>query len=450
MDPEAAVIHGGQPQRPSGRTPPRWILLVLVCLALVVRGRVMLANFNSLVRDPDAYQEVAWNIFSQGTFGYYDDKSRNVEPKASRPPLYPLLLATVHFLRVPLSAAVLGFLHVVLGVGTVWAVWRLGLAWGLPPLANLLAAGLITVDPILLNQSVQAMTETLATLLATLALLALSRAANDSLAHWSALAGALVGLCVLCRPTFLVWLLCAAVVFPWIALGAHKFLRVSALVVAAAAVLAPWAIRNQIVYGRPIITTTHGGYTLLLANNPEFYEYLRSAPWGRVWDAEQFNRQWEAERGSSTPNFVWDLRREELDDDSRAYQVAWENIQREPLMFAYACLVRVGRLWGVMPHQTSLDESTSRRGLRYAIAIWYVFVLSLAAVGAWRLGRKLLADGWIWGTLLLISFTVVHVFYWTDLRMRAPLMSVVVLLATQGVLTLAARRQASNALVKPA
>lgn len=450
MHPAAAVIHGGQPQRLVEGTPPRWILLVLVCLALVVRGRVMLANFNSLVQDPDAYQEFAWNIFSQGTFGYYDDKSRNVEPKASRPPLYPLLLSTVHFLRVPLSAAVLGVLHVVLGVGTVWAVWRLGLASGLPPGASLLAAGLITVDPILLNQSVQAMTETLAALLAALALLALSRAASDSLARWAILAGALLGLCVLCRPTFLAWLLCVAAVFPWIALGSHKFLRASALIVAAAVVLAPWAIRNQIVYARPIITTTHGGYTLLLANNPEFYAYLRSAPWGAVWHAEQFNRQWEVERGSSTPNFVLDLRRDELDDDRRAYAAAWENIEREPLMFAYACLVRVGRLWGVMPHQISLDESTSRRGLRYAIAIWYVFVLSLAAVGAWRLGSKLFTNGWIWGTLLLISFTGVHVFYWTDLRMRAPLMSVVVLLASQGVLTLAARRQASSALVKPA
>ena len=41
-------------------------------------------------------------------------------------------------------------------------------------------------------------------------------------------------------------------------------------------VLSPWAIRNQLQFGRPIVTTTHGGYTLLLANNPEFYDWLRS------------------------------------------------------------------------------------------------------------------------------------------------------------------------------
>jgi hypothetical protein len=36
-------------------------------------------------------------------------------------------------------------------------------------------------------------------------------------------------------------------------------------VAAAGAVLAPWAIRNQLLLGRPVLTTTHGGQTLLLA-----------------------------------------------------------------------------------------------------------------------------------------------------------------------------------------
>ncbi len=30
----------------------------------------------------------------------------------------------------------------------------------------------------------------------------------------------------------------------------------------------PWAMRNQALLGKPIWATTHGGYTLLLANNP--------------------------------------------------------------------------------------------------------------------------------------------------------------------------------------
>ena len=36
-------------------------------------------------------------------------------------------------------------------------------------------------------------------------------------------------------------------------------------------VLSPWMIRNLVVLGEPVWTTTHGGYTLALANNPVYY-----------------------------------------------------------------------------------------------------------------------------------------------------------------------------------
>jgi hypothetical protein len=220
--------------------------------------------------------------------------------------------------------------------------------------------------------------------------------------------------------------------------------RVSLIVGIAVATLVPWAIRNQNLFGRPIITTTHGGYTLLVANNPGFYEFLRSAPWGSTWDSREILEAWRSRRNViDTPDGqVLD----EVANDQWAYRQAWTNIRREPLMFAYACVDRWGRLFGVMPHRSSPDESTARRGLRHAIAIWYVLELLLAAAGAWYLGRGLFGAPWIWGTLLVLSFAAVHTLYWTDMRMRAPLVIVVVLLAAEGVTKLASKRQASSAL----
>jgi hypothetical protein len=287
------------------------------------------------------------------------------------------------------------------------------------------------------------MTETLATLLTGIALLALTRAGQDNLLRWSALAGAALGLCVLCRPAFLVWLLAAVALFPWLAAGSRRFARGATLVAGAAAVLAPWAIRNEVIFGRPIVTTTHGGYTLLLANNPDFYAYLQSAPWGSVWDAREFNERWRAEQQSQAS--ALDPAARELESDRRAYAAAWVNIGREPLVFAYSCLVRLGRLWNVLPHQTSPDESTSRRGLRFAVAIWYTLELLLAAAGIAYLRRRLLLSPWVWGTILVVSLSAVHTIFWTDMRMRAPLVIVVALLTAQGVLMLATRRQASSA-----
>ncbi len=427
--------------------PPRWALLLLLCLALVVRGRVMLSLSDSLRPDPDAYRAVAWHIYEDGTFGLWQDSVGQVLPTASRPPLYPLVLAAVTFLYSEMDPHGFGLLHVVLGVGTVWAVWRLGRLWGLPPGGSLLAAGLIAIDPILLGQSVLVMSETLATFLAAMTLLALTRSVNEASIRRAALCGALLGLCVLCRPTFLAWLAGVAIVFALRASGPRRLARTGALVAAAAVVLAPWAIRNQHVFGRPVITTTHGGYTLLLANNPQFYEFLRSAPWGGVWDAEEFNRDWEAQlRSAFIPNRPIG-RMDEVALDQSAYRQAWQNIRDEPLLFAYACLVRVGRLWGVLPHQTNPAESTARRGMRHAVAIGYALELPLAAVGAWFLRRKLIAGPWIWGTLLVVSFTAVHTVYWTDMRMRAPLMIVVVLLAAYGGIALATKRQDSTSLI---
>ena len=210
-------------------------------------------------------------------------------------------------------------------------------------------------------------------------------------------------------------------------------------------VLSPWAIRNQIQFGRPIVTTTHGGYTLLLANNPEFYQWLYSGQWGSVWRADQLT-PWNQRKPSG-----------ELEDDRLAYAEAWQTIRHEPITFAYSCLVRLGRLWSPLPHQVAADETPARRLSRYAVAVWYVFEFLLAAVGLRRVRnaecgmtndelRTPQADihhssfiihhspSWLWGLLLVACLTAVHTLYWTDMRMRAPLMPVVALAAATGAL----------------
>jgi hypothetical protein len=39
---------------------------------------------------------------------------------------------------------------------------------------------------------------------------------------------------------------------------------------------------------------------------------------------------------------------------------------------------------------------------------------------------------WLWATLLIASFATVHLVYWTDMRMRAPLTPALSLLAAIG------------------
>ena len=145
----------------------------------------------------------------------------------------------------------------------------------------------------------------------------------------------------------------------------------TAFLLGAIVILSPWAIRNQFQFGRPIVTTTHGGYTLLLANNPEFYQWLRSGRWGSVWQADRFNAAWERRKPAG-----------ELAADRLAYAEAWQTIRVEPATFADACLVRLGRLWSPLPHQIAADESL--RGRLVALGrgrLVRARILPLAVVG---------------------------------------------------------------------
>jgi 4-amino-4-deoxy-L-arabinose transferase-like glycosyltransferase len=425
---------------------------------------------------------LAENLAHHGVFG------SGHRPTAYRPPLYPLLLAPCTALG-PLERLAIAALHVGLGLATVGLVYHLGRRWGLGRFA-LLAAALVACDPILLVQSTLVMTETAATLLAVLALVLLTSASERPSAGRAMAAGACLALAVLCRATFLPWAVVAALVLPAMAPTWSGRLKLLASFLAAGAiVLAPWMVRNQVRFGRPIVATTHGGYTLLLANNPSFYEYLRHGPWGTVWDADPFNREWSRRAARGGPA-------EEIENDRRAYAEAWQNIRREPGMFAYSCLVRAGRLWAPLPHQVDPQEGPAKRWMRYLVGLWYLVELALAGAGLVALSKgragpeepartKSLCEnpsppaplpasgargagfrigsrrhtgtqaragirwwrtGWLWGILLAGCFTAVHAVYWSNLRMRAPLMPAVALAAAAGASWLAACVMKRNAL----
>lgn len=395
------------------RRPAAFVLTV--CL---IRGGVMGLRADQLAKDPDGYRALASNLLATGVYGHGQIAT------AYRPPLYPLSLAGC--LKFADSTFTVAVLHGVLGVATAWLTvvlarnWRLGNA---APLAGLLVA----CDPILLNQSTLVMTETLAAFLSVVALTLTTAAGERQSGGCAALSGIAIGLAALCRPTFLLWLVMLAVCWAWRADNWRLRLRLAgSLLLAAAITLLPWAARNQMRFSRPIVTTTHGGYTLLLGNNREYYRHLKAATWGALWHADRLDEQLQAAR---LPD--------ELANDRREYALAWQSIRHQPGMFAYACLTRVGRFWGVLPRnvasrESSPTESPLMRGLRYGIAVWYACVFLFALLTIAELRMALTRPPWLWGLSLAISFTAAHAVYWSDLRMRAPLVPVVSLLAARG------------------
>ncbi|PQO31555.1 hypothetical protein [Blastopirellula marina] len=408
----------------------QWYAVLLI--ALVIRGGMGYAQLDGLQDDPDSYRKLARNILWVHSFTYNDP----AEPTAFRPPLYPLLLAITSPSHEVRPGEVLA-LHTVLGLITVGLTFYWARSLGLGRWRSL-AALLVTVDPILLNQSTLVMTETLATCLAILTLVAISAMAataeeensekiSSNLTIRAANVAGAVALAIYCRPTFLVWaallpLAISLCVTTW----RHRLIAVASYSLMLIFLLVPWVARNWLVFQAPVLGTTHGGHTLLWGNNDSFYEYLKSGT-TPTWDNEAFHN------GFNERHPYEHTSASELARDRSAYAEAIESMQANPAMAAYSCLVRLTMFWRPLPHALSAEESPKVTALRYAIGTWYVVQFTLAIAGLIALGPKLAKPGWLAAILLMASFTLVHLFFWSNMRMRSPLVPILAVLACAGI-----------------
>ena len=449
---------------------PIGLVAVLLAIALI-RALPLAFWYDDLRSDPDAYASIAVGYASSGTFGGLPPTAAaadEVLPTAFRPPLYPLVLSllTRHDFSTArpseplgdlrLSIPAVAALHWVLGVATsVLAIQIAGACLGraaetLSPRrirALSYAAGLlVAVDPILLRQSSVVMTETLATFLAV-AFWAWWCRGGLEVSRWSGLGGGvLLGLSVLCRPTaaawialMAAWLLCKKGT-PVFSRGGKKNLRLHfQLMMGLLLTVSPWVVRNWIQFGKPIWATTHGGYTLLLANNPVLFDHFRRGHWSRDWDEARFHAIWAQRYGRDLSEpAAWQVEPaatlpvpapvDEIAEDRYARDAAVAAIAAEPGIFAKASLTRLGWLWAWWP-----DSRQAGRTLRLLIGTWYGCVLcGLAIATAWAWFRQRFRhDFWALvmpGVALILAVSAVHAVYWSNMRMRSVAMPAVYIL----------------------
>ncbi|HTN02349.1 MAG TPA: hypothetical protein VL132_10745, partial [Planctomycetaceae bacterium] len=74
---------------------------------------------------------------------------------------------------------------------------------------------------------------------------------------------------------------------------------------------------------------------------------------------------------------------------------------------------------------------------------FYLILFLLAGAGLMRVFLTGNVQRWLPLLLVLVTIQSVHLFYWTDARMRAPLVPVLVLLAVLGLEGLRSRRRAA-------
>jgi hypothetical protein len=97
-------------------------------------------------------------------------------------------------------------------------------------------------------------------------------------------------------------------------------------------------------------------------------------------------------------------------------------IADRPGDFVRASAARLGRFWGLAP-----AGAVYPRWLRVATAAWTVPLWAALALGLTR------RSTWLWPRVAapatLAALSLVHTVYWTDLRMRAPVVPAVALLS---------------------
>lgn len=383
-------------------------MLSLVLLAVGVRLALALPVLSQVpLSDPDNYLAIARSVASgQG----YQLRGR---PTAYRPPLYPLALAPMVAVLVEDRLGIgIALFHAILGAGTVALTMLAARRLGLPPSCVLLAGAIVAFDPVLVAQSRLVMTETFSAFLTAAAVSALfARGRTVPIVA----GGLLYGLGALCRPSALP---AAALSFAAILACApgerRERLRLAVLFgLATALPLVPWAIRNARVLGEPIMTTTHGGYTLALANNPVYYRDILHGPPGAVWAGPRQDAWWTSLNRATEGC-------DEIQADRVVRGIALRTIREQPLDFAHSALDRVSRLWGVAPSSGVYPVALRVVTACWTIPLWIAVVVGLACPSPRR-----------WpGILLLappVALTIIHAFYWTDLRMRAPVVPMLAL-----------------------
>jgi 4-amino-4-deoxy-L-arabinose transferase-like glycosyltransferase len=412
-----------RPDTPRPLVGLGWSIGVFL-IALAFRLTIQILTLPSLLADRDAYRRLAQTLYATGTFGVLDPQGHPVAT-AYRPPLYPWLLSWLQGFNSDLLP--IAILHAILGACSVTLTYRIALRLGLSGLQSLAASALVLFDPILLRQSTLVMTETLATFLGLFAwwvALFLDRNSTRGAAIGAAIGlaiGATLGIACLCRPTALAWALL------W---GGSELrrnpLRASCLLLGCLLVLLPWWKRNQSEIGQGLWATTHGGYTLLLANNPILYEHWETS-WSRQWDDDRFHAWWQAKRLEENVRSETD----EIASDALANALGWQSIRANPVLFFKACAIREGWMWAWWP-----AEHQAHWIVRVAIGIWYAITTTAGFVGLIRLLVRARLEPkfayWLPALTLAVSLCLVHAVYWSNMRMRAPIIPVISLLAVYG------------------
>lgn len=401
-------------------------LFVIVGLALVVRllfAGLVVGFDRAPIGDEIDYHHIAANLAAGDGYALVSGTAT-----ARRPPLYPILLSLVYKIVGP-SPPVGRVLQALFGAAIVWLVFVVAHRYG-SSRAAWWATAATAVNPFLIFISGYMLTENLYIILLLVFLLVIPRPASIVSPQTALVAGLLLALAVLARPTGFTlaeWVLGAYLLF---GVGSipQRLARGGLLAAVVLVMLIPWTVRNYRTLGRPIVFTSHGGITFYQGNNPrvlEIPQYRGSvAPLDQLPEHERLSRMTQLERDDA----AWALGKQFLrENKSKVPILVWSKFRRFWRFRSESGLSGIKSGWW-FGNRSGLGKlaTTFDAGFLYAVFAIPFFVLGL--VITWRRWRELL---FVYG--IIASHTAISLVFHGSLRMRSPLEPIIAIVAAEAV-----------------
>jgi 4-amino-4-deoxy-L-arabinose transferase-like glycosyltransferase len=309
------------------------ILLMVFAVAVGARWCGILL-FPHMKAAPDAiyeYDPIAWNVLSGKGFVH-----ANGEPDSIRGPGYPLFLAAIYktiggnHAAVRFMQSTLDGITAVLVAHLTWILWR--------NRKRAIIAGLIlSLYPLSIYSSNLVAAETVFGFAFFLSVFFFINGCRKE--QWSlfVISGMLLAYSALIRSTSLLFPLVMAVwLFAFKGISKTNACRCACLLLAFAAVLAPWSIRNYSVFHEFIAASTNGGANFYLGSSLEYLktdeERKQASKIGDIFREM-------ADKGIRSPKkqdqYLWDL-------GWQNYENAWS---RNPLEVAKLAVYKAVRFW---------------------------------------------------------------------------------------------------------
>jgi 4-amino-4-deoxy-L-arabinose transferase-like glycosyltransferase len=249
----------------------RAVLLLVLATALPRLAALVHERGSILTSNVDKGDTFARTFLATGTYGFIPG-----HPSAYTQPLYGWFLIPLYWIF-GRSWETVGLAQIVVAVATTLIVWRIGHRW-LSPVVGLLAGLAVALHPYVIWHDAHMNREILDQLLAAaLTYLTLHAAERFDWRRGAAL-GAVLGLAILgnVRLAALPLVLGAYVLWRSGITRRHLFAG-AAILGAAAVVIAPWVVRNDVSVG--CLTVTTDARALWKANNVNTYATLNHGGW---------------------------------------------------------------------------------------------------------------------------------------------------------------------------